>query len=673
MENKLKFRSFESSVSNGFWFKLQEKKLHEYKLDDSSQQIKGFYTNTDSANLPCRLTLDHGAFETRSDAPPLCFNTIGKVYNKNTIEDFKNTDLKLLLEDQGRLLLESIVCGDAVNNPELLVRFLLLSFADLKKFKFFYWFAYPAISQRFDAIVNKSFLIKEIDASFLSSLSKSTDQFCERSKRLPPFFVLSGESLSVHHLNHTENLIKLKEKLVFGFCDPSTSEYFPGWPLRNYLTLIHHHWADQINNEIEILCYRERFTAGKRENSHSLYLKLNLRDCKQKEPSFCGWEKNLSNKYAPRVANLSSCMDPERLAQSSVNLNLKLMQWRLMPDLKLDMIANTKCLLLGSGTLGCNVARGLLGWGVTNITLVDNGSVSFSNPVRQTLFDFSDCGVSGGKSKAFTAAKRLKEIYPGVNAKGVELSIPMPGHPIYNSEKLVEKLKADLDLLTKMIQEHDVIFLLMDTRESRWLPSVIGAANGKLVISAAIGFDTYLVMRHGALKIDEEGKPIYSDERLGCYFCADIVAPSNSTNDRTLDQQCTVSRPGVSMIASAMAVELMVSVLHHPDQVLSKGCNFSSSQLESSILGPVAHQIRGFIHNFENMYPMTPAFDRCTACSKTIIEHYRAEGHDFLLKVFNSTPRFLEDISGLTQLYDETALVENDVLEYGDEEDVCDD
>ena len=82
-----------------------------------------------------------------------------------------------------------------------------------------------------------------------------------------------------------------------------------------------------------------------------------------------------------------SCMY-YRLAESSVDLNLKLMRWRLLPSLDLETISQTSCLLLGSGTLGCNVARCLLGWGVRHITMLDNSTVSYSNPVRQSLFQF---------------------------------------------------------------------------------------------------------------------------------------------------------------------------------------------------------------------------------------------------------------------------------------------
>lgn len=49
-----------------------------------------------------------------------------------------------------------------------------------------------------------------------------------------------------------------------------------------------------------------------------------------------------------------------RLADQAVDLNLKLMRWRIMPALDLEKIASTKCLLLGAGTLGCYVARALM-------------------------------------------------------------------------------------------------------------------------------------------------------------------------------------------------------------------------------------------------------------------------------------------------------------------------
>lgn len=47
-----------------------------------------------------------------------------------------------------------------------------------------------------------------------------------------------------------------------------------------------------------------------------------------------------------------------------------------------------------------------------------------------------------------------------------------------------------------------------------------------MAINAALGFDTYLVMRHGASpSLDSQSSSEESQSRLGCYFCNDVVAP----------------------------------------------------------------------------------------------------------------------------------------------------
>lgn len=64
--------------------------------------------------------------------------------------------------------------------------------------------------------------------------------------------------------------------------------------------------------------------------------------------------------YTPVLYACHVCTICCRLAESAIDLNLKLMRWRLIPGIDLDCVANTRCLLLGAGTLGCNVARCLL-------------------------------------------------------------------------------------------------------------------------------------------------------------------------------------------------------------------------------------------------------------------------------------------------------------------------
>ncbi|XP_066283874.1 ubiquitin-like modifier-activating enzyme ATG7 [Branchiostoma lanceolatum] len=687
----LQFAPFGSALDAGFWHKLTQNKLEVYKLDDQPRPIHGFYYNGDAPGLPCRMSLEFNAFDESYKSPPRCCLSYGTLHNMNTMEAFKESDKKALIDSAAQKIWEDITSGAALQNPSLLTRFLLLTFADLKKYYYYYWFAFPALCHPDNVtMATEPVTIKTaFSEKQIFSLQQSYDSLCEGGQQVGFFLVKrEGDEVTVGNLRDWDTFFGTQRKVTVGFCDPCTLDKHPGWPLRNLLALVAYNWSDRID-ELEILCFRDRVREGVRDSSHSLLLQVNmaavqsLTEC----PKCVGWEKNQKGKLGPRMVNLSASMDPARLAESAVDLNLKLMRWRLLPSLDLDKIGSCRCLLLGSGTLGCNVARCLLGWGVRTITLVDNAKVSFSNPVRQSLFEFEDC-LQGGRSKAEAAAEKLKRIFPGVNATAVTLSIPMPGHPVGTSDEAVSQTRQDVQKLEELLQSHDAVFLLMDTRESRWLPTVMAASRRKLVINAALGFDTYMVCRHGLkrpLSDQAEGgsstetAPMHSTmgrvipgHMLGCYFCNDVVAPGNSTRDRTLDQQCTVTRPGISMVAAAMAVELLVSVLQHPDgghasaDTLGKDDHFSADY--TSPLGLVPHQLRGFLSRFHTVLPASIRFDRCTACSELVLEKYETDGFDFLLEAFNSPSSYLENLTGLTQLHLETQ--EAEIWELSDDEDM---
>ncbi|XP_068081383.1 ubiquitin-like modifier-activating enzyme ATG7 isoform X2 [Anabrus simplex] len=580
-----------------------------------------------------------------------------------------------LLSDQGEDMVNDIISGKALGNPALLTRFILLMFADLKKYNFYYWFAFPAISLPAASAVRVVGPVKKLKSVFSSEQRLSLGQvflkISDWTQRSAFLITVAGNLVSFLPLTSIVNTLPVCTGTVDGcylvIADPSVSDDGPGWPSRNVLTMLASHCSHLIGLHLQLISLRLVLSRSREwHTDSSLLMEVILGSVSLNDSSslkWIGWERNSSGKYGPRSVNLSLSMDPKRLAEASVDLNLKLMKWRLVPDLNLEIVRDTKCLLLGAGTLGCAVARILMGWGVRNITLVDSGRVSYSNPVRQSLFTYEDC-LNGGKSKAVAAANGLVRIFPGVNATGLDLNIPMPGHPVGPS--LVNETEENVKRLEQLTDEHDALFLLMDSRESRWLPTLLGACKKKLTICAALGFDTFLVMRHG---VSSESDASVNDRcipgnQLGCYYCSDVIAPGNSLSDRTLDQQCTVTRPGLSAIASGFAVELLVSVLQHPLGAQAPADNSNTSDQES-LLGRVPHSIRGHLSQFELITPASPKFTNCIACSKKVIDEYQQNGCEFLMKVFNC-PDYLKDVSGLSQLCKETENVE--VFDWSDSE-----
>ncbi|KAG8714567.1 Autophagy protein 7 [Ceratobasidium sp. 423] len=676
----IQFTPFSSLVQPAFWHDLVRLKIDVLKLSAESQPIIASYsagksvvdreTGQDVA-LGCQIVLGGDGFNGQANVPAHTVGVHGTLKNFNTVEEFKAADKSALFNELADGLWAAMHSETALTDLSYLNKFLVLTFADLKKYKFFYWFAFPALVAKPAWEIDASGWLsaeEQLGRENLVSLYESLSSLSKDKSSHPPYFIARPAAKSgyeVSALSEWDTFFKgvPEDQRILGFVDPSANPQSPGWPLRNLLTLVNVRF--RIKGPLKVLAWRDTEVTGPNHSWHSRLGLVSIPDAPassaKARPAAVGWEKNTQGKLAPRLADLAPMMDPTRLADQAVDLNLKLMRWRILPGLNLEKVAKTKCLLLGAGTLGCYVSRTLMGWGVRNITFVDSARVSFSNPVRQPLFEFADC-LEGGKPKAACAAESLKKIFPGMNATGIDMSIPMPGHPI--PPALLEKTKSDVARLEELIDSHDAIFLLMDSRESRWLPTVIGASKGKIVMNAALGFDSFLVMRHGARASLADGE----SARLGCYYCNDIVAPADSLSDRTLDQMCTVTRPGLAAIASSTAVEILVSLLQHP-----KGLNAPApkpgDETSESILGVVPHQLRGFLAQFNNKLITGAAYDKCTGCSDTILKEYESRGFEMALRAFNETG-YLEKLTGLDKLHadSEAAMESLDWVEGGEGE-----
>ena len=744
----LRFEPWQSAVDPTFWAELARRKLDTFGLSEDSVPVDAQFACATHKEVSSPAQLDRRAFEawsaTSGDATASGrMRMPGSLRNVNTFERFKAFDRVAMQNEAGQKLWRSVVSGEALEDPSLLVPFLVLTFADLKSWTFSYWFCFPALKTN-AAVQTAPSLRKRVDDDLAESLQNFIDQtnpafawatrvshetgarkithapLTEMNAMLAACRAARQRKAEKSDADGTDEDDASEENVYLSFLDPCSNPDHPGWALRNLTTLAAARFDLGDDRRLSVLSVRKR--AGRVSPEHSVVFELVFpegtisetrararidSDSDFSDTQVCpfpvvGWELNPKGRAGPRRADLGESMDPSRLAIAAAELNLKLMRWRLLPDLDLKKIAETRCLIVGAGTLGCAVARCLLGWGVSSFTFVDSGVVSFSNPVRQSLFEFKDC-LDGGKLKAEAAAANLARVFPGVEAVGVTMSVPMPGHPVASHDKA--RVLEDVEKLEALVKEHDAVFCLTDTRESRWLPTLLCAANDTTLINAALGFDSYLVMRHGAgvstprRAAFVKGKGSSDDspktsaprfDRLGCYFCNDVMAPGDSTRDRTLDQQCTVTRPGLAPIAGALAAEMLVALRQWRGDE-ERDASGSSDTTESAqppahvgapgvgeapptALGIVPHQIRGHVSSYAQTLFAAPAFDKCTACSRKVVRLFRgleedereespetqvseekkkrrADARDsFLLAAFKD-PTFLEDATGLTAVH----------------------
>jgi len=586
MATKIKMIHPKAMLTLGFYTEYQNKILNEYKYENAIKPVYCYYEPKEGNSF---LRFEEFSFDP-SKNPQVTgklFSIEGLLVHYSTQDSFQKLDN-----------LETVY--DCLKKNKEKYQFILFIYGDLKTFLFKF---------KFVLLHNKGveYKISAIKKEIGEDLQKKLNEIAEKNKdKINEEFahLLSEDTILLYDINSELNTIPILIK-----------------------NAVYNFGSDKITNVILLKNIENNLTF-----KNSLYLTL-------QNVSILAIEKELESiqlsikDVEVNSVDLKSMFNPETIAENAVDLNINLMKWRMCPYLNTDIIRQHKYLLIGAGTLGCHVSRALLGWGARHITFIDNGKVSYSNPVRQSLYTFEDSKNVGNNSKAILAAEKLKKIFPMVDAKGFNITIPLPGRTLID-EKAKEEYFKNLEILENQIKECDIMFLLTDSRESRWYPTVIAKAYNKLVITAAIGFDSYLVMRHGN-----------NENKLGCYFCTDISTPGDTSGNRTLDQQCTISRPGVSMICSGLATELAMSC---GNSALNK------SEKEEDI----PHQLRGNLINYEMQHFNFKYNTNCVACSDNIVKTYKEDRLNFAIGVMND-PYYIEKTCGIHELI-QKIKIEND-------------
>lgn len=211
------------------------------------------------------------------------------------LQAFRELDKPAALAAVAREIWADAIESDrAVAEPERLLRFLLVTFADLKKSAFLHWFSFPTLgSQALFRLISRpiraSSTLSQADAFLVvEGLAILWARSVESSGRAgcPPFFVVVRENcksgVEFDHRVRVLSLLEYDEERngiadmegsdlgpLFGFVDPASNPGgIPGWPLRNFLVLLSARWGVK---RARVLCFREHVPRASSQSQGEAY------------------------------------------------------------------------------------------------------------------------------------------------------------------------------------------------------------------------------------------------------------------------------------------------------------------------------------------------------------------------------------------------------------------
>jgi ubiquitin-like modifier-activating enzyme ATG7 len=252
--NYVRFSPPSSSFTPSFWEKLYDNKLNLYKLSNDRIQINACYSiATENNNGQFYFSEDSFVCKIDDAQQRSCTPLVhGEIQNVNSLEEFLSFDKMQLLSEFSSKLVSFMMNKESVlQDPKLLQRFFLLTFADLKSYKFYYWFCQPVIvpesSSSFtllnDGIINRVTAFSSLftDGKKLESIYEYLFEIIGDNSEIPFLFLLiktNEDSHVIHPFSTLEDHLTSDNELYLIILDQSKGFDSFGWNVRNLLTFL---------------------------------------------------------------------------------------------------------------------------------------------------------------------------------------------------------------------------------------------------------------------------------------------------------------------------------------------------------------------------------------------------------------------------------------------------
>lgn len=206
----------------------------------------------------------------------------------NTIDAFKSIDKNDLLKNYGKNVIYLFIIHSLSNqfiksilSNQLidLNQFILITFADLKKFKFYYWFAFPVLSiqntlmnvqnlkdldfyQVHRQILNHDSFkeFRETTRNYYKSLDSKPSEFC--------WDTLTKKCVLLHEIK------ELSDNFIFCLVDSASSKEYPGIAIRQTIAYL----KIKFNpTKLSLICMRDD-VFNQNKTISSLFVSIQMQD-----------------------------------------------------------------------------------------------------------------------------------------------------------------------------------------------------------------------------------------------------------------------------------------------------------------------------------------------------------------------------------------------------------